>query len=81
MNYGLTLDGKYHHLRLHPNKRLLSPHAVIEHRDPTVDLEKRKLKMLRGTKVCHYTGKIKGVPNSNVALSTCDGLVSILICN
>ncbi|KAK9754578.1 Thrombospondin type 1 domain [Popillia japonica] len=74
VNYGLTLDGKYHHLRLHPNKRLLSPHAVIEHRDPTVDLEKRKLKMLRGTKVCHYTGKIKGVPNSNVALSTCDGL-------
>lgn len=61
---------------LWPNTKLLSPHAFIEHRDPTVDLEKRKLKMLKGSKVCHYTGKIKGIADSSVALSTCDGLVS-----
>lgn len=76
-NYGIVIDGNYHHLKLWPNNNLLAPQAFNEHRDLSVDLDKRKLKMLKGSKICHYTGKIKGIPNSKVALSTCDGLVRL----
>lgn len=75
LNYGVFIDGSYHQLELWPNFKFLSPNAFVENRDPTVLVQKRDIRALDGSKVCHFTGKIKGYPESRVAVSTCDGLV------
>lgn len=77
--YGIFLDGKYHQLELWPNFKFLSPSAITEHRDPTIRVQKREVRSLDGSKICHFTGKVKGYPDSRVAISTCNGLVSLSI--
>lgn len=62
-------------MELWPNFKFLAPSAVYELRDPGLHVQKREIKPLDGTQVCHFTGQLKGVPNSRVAVSTCDGLV------
>lgn len=63
-------------MELWPNFKFLSPSAVSEHRDPTLSIGKREIRSLDGSKICHFIGKIKGIYNSRVAISTCNGLVT-----
>lgn len=83
--YSVTVDGTQLHLDLSPNDRLFAPGLVVErrrrreggtaknrggawHGDSRVELVARNR--------CHFAGKVKGRPDSTVALATCDGLVS-----
>ncbi|KAI4459047.1 adamts a disintegrin and metalloprotease with thrombospondin motifs protease [Holotrichia oblita] len=74
VHYGILFGSKYRQLELWPNFKFLSPSAISEHRDRSVHVQKREIKDLDGSKICHYTGKVKGDSNSRVAISTCDGL-------
>ncbi|GJQ74293.1 hypothetical protein Trydic_g19190 [Trypoxylus dichotomus] len=61
-------------MELWPNFRFLSPSAISEHRNPSTYVQKREIRSLDGSKICHFTGKIKGEPKSRIAISTCNGL-------
>lgn len=75
IHYGVTFGGAKHHLELWPNHGFVSPNVVFERRDPKQKVQDRILRGLDDEKMCHYTGTVRNVPNSRVALSTCDGLV------
>jgi hypothetical protein len=77
VHYGIQLDGEDHVVELWPNHGLLSPGMVVETRQsgPATDLSNVKIRPAVNEQ-CHYIGRIKGQPDSRVALSTCDGVVS-----
>ncbi|XP_022900550.2 A disintegrin and metalloproteinase with thrombospondin motifs 6-like [Onthophagus taurus] len=79
VHYGVLIDGEYHKLRLWPNRKLLSPRAIIEKRNPNIKPNERYVRSLDGEKICHYTGKIRGQKDSKVALSTCNGLAGYIM--
>lgn len=63
------------HFRYRPSDEFIGPMVIVErHRR---DLRTRQ-KGVKNSK-CHYHGKVRGDHQSNVALSACDGLVSINI--
>lgn len=85
VHYSVTVDGAELRLDLFPNDRLFAPGLVVErrgrrgggaeksageawHRDTRAELVARNR--------CHFAGKVRGRPDSTVALATCDGLVS-----
>lgn len=82
LHYKVTVDGEELHLELTPNDYLFAPGLVVERR--------RRSTTRRGTapshgdarveriahNKCHFAGKVKGRPESTVAIATCDGLVS-----
>ncbi|KDR11853.1 A disintegrin and metalloproteinase with thrombospondin motifs 7 [Zootermopsis nevadensis] len=76
VHYGINLDGQDHVVELWPNHGLISPGFVVETRQSgsASDLNKLKIRSVNDSQ-CHYTGRIKGQPESRVALSTCDGIV------
>lgn len=76
IHYGVTFGGAKHHLELWPNHGFVSPSLVSEVRDPKAKVQNRILRGLQGKKLCHYTGRVRDIPGSKVALSTCDGLVT-----
>lgn len=75
VNYGILLNGISHQLQLWPNHDFVSPEMIVETRFPKVKVQQRQFRDAGRSKLCHFTGKIKGDPNSRVAISTCDGLV------
>lgn len=76
LHYGVVIDGKVLHLELWPNHGFISPSAVFEIREPRTPVKDRLLlRNLHSKRLCHYTGRIRGVDGSKVAISTCDGLV------
>lgn len=75
LHYILSNSEKSYLIELNPNEKLLSPGMVMEiHRGNS--FKKRDIQK-SPEKRCYYRGKIKGVNNSYVALSTCHGLVCI----
>lgn len=78
IHYGVTLNNKDYHLELWPNRHFLDPNIVLEERDPRVQIKDRKLRTLVDKDICHYTGRVSGIPNSKVALSTCHGLAGYI---
>ncbi|XP_021941801.1 A disintegrin and metalloproteinase with thrombospondin motifs 7-like isoform X1 [Zootermopsis nevadensis] len=76
VHYGINLDGQDHVVELWPNHGLISPGFVVETRQSgsASDLNRLKIRSVNDSQ-CHYTGRIKGQPESRVALSTCDGIV------
>lgn len=70
------IDNQLRHVELWPNRDFIHPHAVFEHLDPTIPVHKRKIRGVHSAKMCYYLGKVRGVENSSVSISTCDGLVS-----
>lgn len=71
--YNLTVFGRDLHLRLRPNARLVAPGATVEWQGETGDI---RVEPLLGT--CLYVGDVADLPKaSSVALSNCDGLVSM----
>lgn len=60
---------------LSPSTRFLSPNVVIER-------HKRELRTRNKPKqhsMCHYEGHVKGDETSKVSLSSCNGIVSLLL--
>lgn len=77
IHFYIPIEGKQYHLKLWPNSNFLAPGLVVEKRDArnVQDINKATIKQV-SKKQCHYSGEIVGEPRSNVALSTCYGLVS-----
>jgi hypothetical protein len=67
------------HLELWPSRDFLAPGIVVERR-ADLSAPRRSPPSVRATH-CHYQGTIRGQPGSQVAVSACDGLVSIFTCN
>ncbi|XP_066246536.1 A disintegrin and metalloproteinase with thrombospondin motifs 12-like [Euwallacea similis] len=78
VHYGIMLDNELYHLELWPDRNLIHPQAIFEKRDPTLPVRERDVRGVKNKKMCYYWGKVRGVPNSKVALSTCDGLTGIV---
>lgn len=76
INLGLTIGDENHHLVLYPNYDFIAPELIFEKWEPKVQTSKKNIETLEGKRLCHYTGKVSGLPNSRVAISTCHGLVS-----
>lgn len=74
---GVQVHDKLYHLELWPNRDFLHPGMVIEKRNPEIEIKHRYVRTLKGKKLCHYTGRVRGYPQSKAAISTCDGLVSL----
>ncbi|XP_066149639.1 A disintegrin and metalloproteinase with thrombospondin motifs 12-like isoform X2 [Euwallacea fornicatus] len=74
VHYGIMLDNEMYHLELWPDRNLVHPQAIFEKRDPTLPVRERDVKGVENKKMCYYWGRVRGVPNSKVALSACDGL-------
>ncbi|KAH8363804.1 hypothetical protein KR200_009514 [Drosophila serrata] len=68
----LPLANETLHLELMAHSYFLAPHLVVErHRR---DLRTRSTLTARHLN-CHFHGKVRGQPDTNVAISTCSGLV------
>lgn len=74
VHYRLELSGREKQLHLKPNDRLLASAFVVERRQGR-NVTNHRLMSARH-KQCHYIGQVKGHPESTVAVSTCNGLVS-----
>lgn len=74
VHYRLELSGREKQLHLKPNDRLLASAFVVERRQGR-NVTNHRLIPARH-KQCHYIGQVKGHPESTVAVSTCNGLVS-----
>lgn len=74
---GVQVHDQLYHLELWPNRDFLHPGMVIEKRNPEIEIKNRYVRTLKGKKLCHYTGRVRGYPQSKAAISTCDGLVSL----
>jgi hypothetical protein len=74
VHYRLDLSGRERQLHLKPNDRLLASAFVVERRQGR-NVTNHRLAPARH-KQCHYIGRVKGHPESTVAVSTCNGLVS-----
>ena len=72
----LTRAGTEYHLHLTPANDFISPGMIVERRKRNIHV--RHSAKNRSSK-CHYRGYIRGQPNSRVALSACDGLVSFTL--
>jgi len=75
VHYGLTFNGKRHHVEMWPNNDFMSPGLVIEEWGPDAGLDVKKvtIRAVNNTQ-CHYTGRVRGQNGSRLALSVCDGL-------
>ena len=74
LHYRVELSGREKQLHLKPNDRLLASSFVVERRRGRNITDHRLVPA--GKKQCHYVGQVKGHPESTVAVSTCNGLVS-----
>jgi hypothetical protein len=83
VNYHIPVEMLGHeqplHLELWPSSDFLAPGIVVERR-ADLSAPRRSPPSVRATR-CHYQGTIRGQPGSQVAVSACDGLVSVLTCN
>ncbi|KAL1506610.1 hypothetical protein ABEB36_005939 [Hypothenemus hampei] len=79
LHYGVGINDELYHLELWPNRDFLHPSLVIEKRDPEANIKDRYVRSLYGKKLCHYTGQVRGYPNSRAAISTCDGLAGYIV--
>ena len=77
VHFALRFDGKDHMIEVFPNDGFLSPGLVLETWGDGAAYNKNKVK-IRSAKpdLCHYIGKLKDSPDTRVAISLCDGMVS-----
>lgn len=71
--YNVTIFGREFHLRLRHNARLVAPGAKMEWHDDNDSI--RYSEPLHDE--CLYVGDITDTPGATVAISNCDGLVSV----
>lgn len=70
--FNVTVFGKELHLRLRANRRLVAPGAFVEWQEDFVEKAKERI---HGD--CVFTGDVSDMPEASVAISNCDGLVSL----
>ena len=75
VHYGLTFNGKSHHVEMWSNNDFMSPGMVIEEwgSDAVLDINKVTIRPVNNSQ-CYYTGRVRGHNRSRLALSACDGL-------
>jgi hypothetical protein len=74
--YNVTVFGREFHLRLRHNARLVAPGAKMEwHDDNDSNGTATRSEPLQGD--CFYVGEVTDTPGATVAISNCDGLVSL----
>ncbi|NXY08542.1 ATS14 metalloproteinase, partial [Pteruthius melanotis] len=71
--FNVTVFGKELHLRLRPNRRVVTPGAVAEWQEDFEVLFREPLQQR-----CLFTGDISGMPGAAVAISNCDGLAGLI---
>jgi hypothetical protein len=74
VHFNISLHDKEHLLILEPVRNFLAPALVIERRRRDTHV---RSKPSDKSKNCHFQGIVHGQPNSRVAVSTCNGLVSL----
>lgn len=72
--YNVTVFGHEFHMQLRRNSRLVAPGATLEWRDDESASGTRYEPLLPSD--CLYVGHVTNVPDTSVAISNCDGLVS-----
>ncbi|MBN3302591.1 ATS3 metalloproteinase, partial [Amia calva] len=70
--YNVTVFGREFHLRLRLNSRLVAPGAKIEWQE---DSNRTRSEPLHAD--CLYVGDVTDMEGATVAISNCDGLVSV----
>lgn len=86
--FNISAFGKEFHLRLRPNDRLVAPGATVEWHDERGGASAPPLAERTGSRHgagrisslktdCAFVGDIADVPGASVAMSNCDGLVSV----
>ncbi|XP_052752253.1 A disintegrin and metalloproteinase with thrombospondin motifs 12 [Galleria mellonella] len=75
LHYNLTVDGRDLRLDLRPSVTFITPTIVVERHH--AEGRTREVPKAAAT-ACHYTGSIRGQPDSSVALSACDGIAGLL---
>ncbi|KAG9485144.1 hypothetical protein GDO78_008312 [Eleutherodactylus coqui] len=68
--FNVTVFGKQLHLRLKPNRKLVSHEATIQWQEDFQEISHDSIHA-----DCVYTGDITDMPGATVAISNCDGLV------
>ncbi|XP_041980558.1 A disintegrin and metalloproteinase with thrombospondin motifs 7 [Aricia agestis] len=76
LHYNLTVDGRDLRLDLRPSVTFITPAMIVERHTATGRTRERPR---AETTACHYTGSVRGQPNSRVAISACDGLAGLLL--
>eukprot|EP00079_Xenopus_tropicalis_P037693 XP_017951464.1 PREDICTED: A disintegrin and metalloproteinase with thrombospondin motifs 14 isoform X2 [Xenopus tropicalis] len=71
--FNVTVFGKQLHLRLKPNRHLVSHGATVEWQE---DFQETSQGSLHAG--CVYTGDITDMPGATVAISNCDGLAGMI---
>uniref|UniRef100_A0A8D2IS80 ADAM metallopeptidase with thrombospondin type 1 motif 14 n=1 Tax=Varanus komodoensis TaxID=61221 RepID=A0A8D2IS80_VARKO len=71
--FNVTVFGKELHLRLKPNRRLVSPGALAEWQEDFQEVFQKPLQQ-----ECIFTGGVSGMPGATVAISNCDGLAGLI---
>ncbi|XP_018083066.1 A disintegrin and metalloproteinase with thrombospondin motifs 14 isoform X2 [Xenopus laevis] len=71
--FNVTVFGKQLHLRLKPNRRLVSHGATVEWQEDFQEISQGSLHA-----GCVYTGDITDMPGATVAISNCDGLAGMI---
>ncbi|MEE6488349.1 hypothetical protein FKM82_015209 [Ascaphus truei] len=74
--FNVTLFGKELHLRLKPNRRLVSHGATVEWQEDFKEISQGSVDA-----GCVYTGGITDMPGATVAISNCDGLAGLIRTN
>lgn len=76
VHLNVTIASEDHLLVLCPTKKFIAPGMIVQrHRRDAHIRIKPKLESTN----CHFQGVVRGKPNSRVAVSTCNGLVSFLL--
>lgn len=76
LHYKVTVEGLDLHLRVTPSHKLFAPGLVFEHRKGRYgNHTNARITRVLGNR-CHFEGEITDHPGSQVALATCNGLVS-----
>lgn len=73
LHFNVSIYNIDHHLVLAPSHHFLAPAIVIERRKSDAHSRYRPT---HKSSACHFQGVVRGQPNSRVAISTCNGLVS-----
>ncbi|XP_063817506.1 A disintegrin and metalloproteinase with thrombospondin motifs 14 isoform X2 [Pseudophryne corroboree] len=71
--FNVTVFGEQLHLRLKPNRRLVSHEATVEWQEDLKEISHDSINA-----DCVYTGDITDMPGGTVAISNCDGLAGLI---
>jgi len=82
VHYNVFFNGREHHVELLPNQGFVAPSIAREFHYAGAEWTLKARRIATESPIlCHFTGRVRHVNDSRVALSTCDGLVSVTAIN